>query len=47
MSAESLSKLLSRTVGQSYISQGSSIKGFEGFVYNNNSGGFGVLYRHM
>ena len=39
----SISDYYGQSSGQAYVSQGSSIAGLGGFVYNNNSGSFGDL----
>jgi len=40
----SISKFYGQSSGESYISQGSSVPGLNGFVYNNNSGDFNSLF---
>ncbi len=40
----SISKFYGQSGGTSYISQGSSIPGLNGFAYNNNSGDFNSLF---
>ena len=40
----SISKFYGQSSGEAYVSQGSSIPGLNGFVYNNNSGDFSSLF---
>jgi hypothetical protein len=40
----SISNFYGQSGGESYVSQGSSISGLNGFVYNNNAGDFNALY---
>jgi len=40
----SISQFYGESSGEAYISQGSSISGLNGFVYNNNSGDFNSLF---
>ena len=40
----SISNYYGQSSGESYVSQGSSISGLNGFVYNNNAGDFNALY---
>ncbi len=40
----SISKFYGESSGEAYVSQGGSINGLNGFVYNNNSGDFNSLF---
>lgn len=40
----SISQWYGQSVGEAYISQGTSINGLNGFVYNNNGGDFASLF---
>jgi len=40
----SISQYYGQSAGEAYISQGTSINGLNGFVYNNNSGDFNSLF---
>jgi hypothetical protein len=40
----SISNYYGQSSGESYVSEGSSISGLNGFVYNNNAGDFSALY---
>ena len=40
----SISNYYGQSDGEAYVSQGSSINGLNGFVYNNNAGDFSALY---
>ena len=40
----SVSEFYGQSEGEAYVSQGSSISGLNGFVYNNNSGDFNSLF---
>ncbi len=40
----SVSQFYGQSTGETHVSQGSSITGLNGFVYNNNSGNFNALF---
>ncbi len=40
----SISNFYGQSSGETYVSQGSSLDGLNGFVYNNNSGDFDSLF---
>jgi hypothetical protein len=40
----SISNFYGQSAGEAYVSQGTSITGLNGFVYNNNSGDFSALF---
>jgi len=40
----SISNFYNQSQGQAYVSQGTSITGLNGFVYNNNEGNFNALF---
>ncbi len=40
----SISQFYGQSTGEAYVSQGTSISGLNGFVYNNNAGNFNALF---